>query len=190
MKNIPEIELVRHPETGELVPEEWKDIIGYESLYMISNYGRVISFRKNVHGKLLCLKKSNSGYININLYKEGKEKCINVHRLVAIHFLTGKIKYSVNHKNTIKNDNFILNLEWMTQSENINHAINNGLIKPYWKGKKNINLSKKIVSIKDLAIQEFESIKECSSVLNIKYDSIKQAVRKDYCVQGYKFYFI
>lgn len=127
--------------------EEWKDIIGYENLYQISNKGNVKSTRRN---KLLKLRLHKDGYYNIQLYYKMKMKSFRVNRLVAIHFVDNPHnKPFVNHKNGIKTDNFYLNLEWNTHEENMEHAKTNNLIKKGKEsplcGNKNASKNKSIV---------------------------------------------
>ena len=121
--------------------EEWKDIHGYEGLYQISNYGRGrtvdrVSFQRHWQGgqsrylhkrKIKKLFKRKDGYVCVNLTKNKKQRTFNVHRLVAIHFLP-KVdgKEYVNHIDSNKNNNHFLNLEWCSQSENIQYAYDNG----------------------------------------------------------------
>lgn len=107
--------------------EIWKDVKGFEGLYRVSNKGNVFIVKKGRNQKLLLVKK---GYLLCDLYKSGVKKRISVHRLVATHFLDKQLdKNQVNHKNGIKTDNRVENLEWMTNSENMRHAINLGLKK-------------------------------------------------------------
>lgn len=98
--------------------EEWKDIKGYEGLYQVSNEGRVFSIRKN---KLLSpVKNKKSGYIQVSLNKNTHL----VHRLVAEAFIPNtENKPVVDHINTIRTDNRIENLRWVTQKENNNNPI-------------------------------------------------------------------
>lgn len=102
--------------------EIWKNIIGYEGRYMISSFGRVKSILCNKE-KILSLKDIR-GYKNTCLWsKEKNRKTIQVHRLVAIHFIPNPLnKPQVNHINHIKDDNRIENLEWVTNSENVKHS--------------------------------------------------------------------
>lgn len=101
--------------------EVWVDIPGYDGEFQISNYGRVTRkiFLKPYH--------HISGYIH--LFVRGK--CKKQHRLIAEAFIP-KVdgKNFVNHKNGIKSDNRIENLEWVTISENIKHAYRLELIPP------------------------------------------------------------
>lgn len=104
--------------------EIWKEIIGFERYYKISNYGNVVSIRT---GKLLKLELTRGGYNRVQLNVNSNHKRFLVHRLVALHFLD-KIegKNEVNHINNIRNDNRLENLEWCTSKENQEHCINQG----------------------------------------------------------------
>lgn len=117
----------------ELEGEIWVDIIGYEGLYMVSNKGRIKSLevskttkngqvRKN-QLKLLKNRLDGQGYHYVSLYKNKVSLNHKVHRLVAINFVPNpQNKPQVNHKNFIKTDNTLDNLEWATNSENTIHS--------------------------------------------------------------------
>jgi hypothetical protein len=109
--------------------EIWKPIKKYESLYYVSNLGRI----KSSHYKNERILKQFiiKGYYYINLSKDNKVKKYRVNRLVAEAFICNQNnKSQVNHKDGIKEDNNINNLEWMTGSENQKHAFEIGLNKP------------------------------------------------------------
>lgn len=111
--------------------ENWKDIIGFEGLYQISDLGNVRSIRKNI---IMKPKQDEQGYYRITL----KNKLYLIHRLVGIHFIPNPLnKRTINHLNGVKTDNTINNLEWATDAENIKHAVDTGLINQ--KGSKNAN---------------------------------------------------
>lgn len=103
--------------------EIWLDLKGYEGLYKISNYGRVKSLEKK-GSKKESIKRGfvqHKGYVKVQLRKENIHKNYFVHRLVLINFLH-ESKLEVNHKNMIKTDNGVENLEYVTGSENVRHA--------------------------------------------------------------------
>lgn len=117
------------------IEEQWKDVSVLDNLYEISSNGnlRRKSIEKEKENKSLKSFPDKDGYlkvcINLNGYKN-----LAIHRLVAIHFIPNpENKKEVNHKNGIKTDNRILNLEWCTRRENQIHAIKNKL-QPIRKG--------------------------------------------------------
>lgn len=104
--------------------EEWKKIDGFIN-YSVSNLGNVRNDNNNYIFKKYLNKVNGYYYITINL--GNKKKVISVHRLVAKAFLPNpENKKTVNHKNNIRNDNILSNLEWATQKENIEHCIKEG----------------------------------------------------------------
>lgn len=113
----------------DLPHEEWRDVIGYEALYQVSNLGRVKSFFKGVF-KIRKPVLSKPGYFGINLYKNNLSKIIRIHILVAQAFIPNpEGKPEVNHRFGNKRDNRVSELEWMTGSENKQHAYDIGLKK-------------------------------------------------------------
>ena len=135
----------------------YKDIVGYESLYRINRCGLIVSSYKNK--KTLKPATDKDGYLRVTLVKDGTNKCHYVHRLVARTFIEDNSIKQVNHKNGIKNDNRVDNLEWVTCQENIKHCINTlGLrIKP-------VEQCNKCGDV----IKVWSSIKKASEGLNIK----------------------
>lgn len=114
--------------------EIWKNIVGYEGLYQVSNFGRVKSLPRNTPagmrgGKILNIEKSKNGYLRVNLWKNGKAKHFLVHRLVAEAFIPNPDNLPcVNHKNKQRDFNFVENLEWCTYEYNNNYEDHNELI--------------------------------------------------------------
>lgn len=111
--------------------ERWRDIIGYEGIYKISNLGRIQSLpRKRVKGKMLNPAKNNRGYLRVALCFEGKVRYDSVHRLVAETFIENpKNLPEVNHIDGNKLNNNVANLEWVTKGQNQIHAYKTGLRK-------------------------------------------------------------
>jgi hypothetical protein len=109
--------------------EVWKDISGYEGLYMISNLGRVKSMHKHTNRKSEFMTPGvhSHGYIEVHLSKNRVRTKYFIHRLVATHFIDAiDGKTEVNHIDNDKTNNCVTNLEWCTRRENINHAIKYG----------------------------------------------------------------
>ena len=94
--------------------EYWKTL-EEDNRYQISNFGRVMGTR----GKIISYQYHSNGYISTKI--GGIRK--SIHRLVAKTFVPNPLlKPQVNHKNGIKDDNRVENLEWVTQSENLKHS--------------------------------------------------------------------
>lgn len=112
--------------------EQWKYVVNYEGFYQVSDLGRIKSISRNIlrngvyffqsKGKILK-QGMNKGYLLISLYTNGTCKTRKSHQLVAEAFLNHKpcgLKLVVNHKNFIRTDNRVENLEIVTQRENAN----------------------------------------------------------------------
>lgn len=117
-------------EVGEyiyILEEKWKSLVfeGEYTVYEVSNTGKV---RNSKTGKLLSHYTDKDGYLHTTIMFHGKLRHKGVHRYVATAFIENpENKPQVNHINGNKKDNFYLNLEWMTGSENVKHAFKAGL---------------------------------------------------------------
>lgn len=113
--------------------EIWKSIEGYEGKYEISTFGRVKSLSdKNGKKRELILKPriGKQGYLYLNLWENSKGRAKKIHRLVAETFLEKpENAQCVNHKNCVKTDNRVENLEWCSFSYNAKHASQNGRLR-------------------------------------------------------------
>lgn len=111
--------------------EEWRDIKGFEGFYQISNYGLIKGIQRKIYRdnfytirKEKILKKSldKDAYEKIILSKLNKDYTFQVHRLIGSAFLNNPTNLpTINHKNKIKSNNFVLNLEWASHRENSCH---------------------------------------------------------------------
>ena len=118
--------------------EIWKDVVGYEGLYQVSDKGQIKSlkrYRNNGNGKYLQKEKilksyiGKNGYCIVDLYKNGKRKKCLLHRLVAEAFIYNpQNKPCINHIDCHKTNNNINNLEWCTYKENMQEAVKNKLV--------------------------------------------------------------
>lgn len=110
--------------------EIWRDIEGYEGKYQVSNEGRVKALALEGMGigrsqKEHILRQADlRGYKRVGLSKDGVVKWYSVHRLVAKAFIPNPNNYPVtDHINTIRDDNRVENLRWVTQKENNRNEI-------------------------------------------------------------------
>jgi hypothetical protein len=176
------------PLTADDLVEQWKDIQGYEGIYKISDFGNIKSFKFN---KELNIIGSNcNGYRKVCLSKDGVINKFLIHRLVGFAFIPNpENKPNINHKNGIRNDNRVGNLEWCTQKENALHAFEIGLSKKgihhYRYGKKNPNFSKKgkdhwkAKTILDLSTGVFyESLEDAAKFNSVKHDTLRKYLTK------------
>lgn len=106
--------------------EAWKDIVGYEGLYQVSNLGRVKSLPKYHYSTERILKQTvnkRDGRLSVMLVGRGKNKRVNVHRLVGIAFVENSNNYKeLNHKDENPQNNRSDNLEWCDRKYNMNYG--------------------------------------------------------------------
>ena len=113
--------------------EIWKDVKGFEGFYQVSNLGRVRSLDRiavsenrstqKIKGAIKKVKVGKNGYYMVMFYKDSKYKCAYVHRLVAQAFIPNPDNLpQVNHKDEIRTNNCVDNLEWCDSKYNNNYG--------------------------------------------------------------------
>lgn len=162
--------------------EQWKPIKGFED-YEVSDAGRIRSldhYVKNgvgfriVRGRILKLIPDKNGYYMIGLKRGGKHFPKKVHRLVAEAFISNpESKPQINHKNFVKTDNRVSNIEWVTQSENMLHSYRNGNM--------DNALEKKRKPVKCSNGMVFNSSYDAANYLNVNVFKGKKKIR---CIAG------
>ena len=157
--------------------EIWKDVVGFEGSYKVSNFGNV----KSLRNKKILIPSINRGYKRITLCKNGKRENKVIHRIVAEAFLDNPKNFlCVNHKDENKLNNCVENLEWCDIKYNTNYGTcierrskNNQ--KPVNQYDLNMNF-----------IKRYESIKEASNGNYSLYTHIGECCKgKHFSVGGY-----
>lgn len=185
-----------------IVGERWKDVVGFEGLYQVSNKGRVkslINYFKSVGIRILKQGLDMYGYPQVVLTKDGKKYPKKPHRLVAVAFIPNtENKPHINHKKGVKTDNRDSELEWVTPKENTVHSFKvlGRVGVGYNKGKVGeLNWNSKKVNQIDLksgeVINTFYGAAEASRILNISRRCIGRAAsggRLTY--MGYKWEYV
>jgi hypothetical protein len=120
-----------------------EEIRGFER-YLVTRDG--VIFNKKSNRRIKCFTRKD-GYQQCTLRQNKKPKIVYIHRIVAIQFLINdEARWQVNHKNGIKNDNRVENLEWVTPSENTIHAYKTGLKTPKLSAYEKVAISNRVVS--------------------------------------------
>lgn len=168
---------------GQPCVEQWVPIKDYEGLYEISNLGRLKSFcrwgnwmhKGDFYMKVQLFNKK--GYLISGLSKEQKQTKKSIHRLVALHFIPNPDNLpQVNHNSESgdKTDNRFWMLQWCTNDQNREHAIENGL---YFKGLKGeSHYLSKLTEKEVLEIRELQSTKtrlELCAIYNVSVTAIR-----------------
>lgn len=162
--------------------ETWKEIAGYEDLYQVSTLGRIRSLGNNgKKPRILVQEITIWGYCRVRLFDSNHEsKHYAVHRLVASAFIGDCTDMDVNHKNEIKTDNRLENLEIVTRKENCNYGTRNErLSKHHFKSEKIRRTPVDMCDKKTHAvIKSFPSILEAERATGIDNGGINKCVLK------------
>jgi len=161
--------------------EIWKDVIGYEGMYQVSNIGRVKSISRYIThsngvvqkftGRILkqCIDRSGYPYVGLSISQDCTLK--KVHRLVATAFIPNPLNLpQINHITGIKKDNSVNNLEWCTGMDNVKHSWSMGLCE------KAREVSSKIV-INTVTLEEYPSIRIAALKNNVHVESLYSMLR-------------
>ena len=175
--------------------EIWKDIVGFEGEFQVSNLGAVRSLTRYVqqvnrwgqvvsriqHGRVLKPKSDKNGYQHINGVMERKGSTVCVHRMVALAFIPNpENKPQVNHIDGEVKNNRVENLEWCTNSENHIHAFKVLGRKANGGPKKPVRIIKNDVS------HCFTCVKEAADFLKVGKTAIMNAAKGPYKCKGYE----
>lgn len=172
--------------------EIWKDIKGYEGLYQVSNFGRVLSINRTRKGrynsivpvkrKFKNFKTTWDGYYDVTLCKDSKLKSFRVHRLVAEAFIPNPNNYpQVNHKDENKTNNVV----WINEDGSVDYEKTN---LEWCDCKYNNNYSKYKVSHKiECNGITNPSIRECERKIGIYSTTIKHHLKSGKPYKGYLF---
>lgn len=157
-----------------------KPVIGLEGLYEVSDTGVVWSLNYRRNGKRRELRPDNDakGYQIVGLYKNGCRVKHSVHRIVASAFIQNpESKRTVNHKNGVKSDNRVQNLEWNTYSENNHHSYKHLGRKPKFGG--DSPLAKGVHQFTKLNqfVKSFRSVADAGRETGLGYRSISGNAR-------------
>jgi hypothetical protein len=175
--------------------EIWKDIVGFEGEFQVSNLGAVRSLTRYVqqvnrwgqvvsriqHGRMLSQCSDKDGYKRVSgvFPRKGATGC--VHRIVAGAFIPNpENKPQVNHIDGDVENNCVENLEWCTNSENHLHAFKQLGRKP------NIGPKKPVRITKDDTTQYFDGVKDAADFLEVGKTAIMNAARGPYKCKGYE----
>lgn len=175
----------------DLEEEIWKDVVGYEGTYEVSSFGRVKSLARTVfvnkhyqpiRERILAINMNTGKYSVVELSMFGKHKTTLVHRLVAAAFIPNPNNLAtINHIDGNKQNNRVGNLEWMTQLDNVRHAISIGIGTSGCTGRFNEKHHRsKVVYQYDLNgvfIKQFPSLSEVGRQLNVTICAVSMCIR-------------
>lgn len=172
------------PKKEVLFMEQWLDVVNFEGLYEISSRGNLRKVIPTGYKNMSLNSYDKDGYVKTSLRKNGQRYYFRVHRLVASTFIENPNDYPVvNHKDGIKDNNSVDNLEWCSVSYNTKHAFdelgrighNGGMNKPV----DQIDLSTKKV------INTYNSITDAGNSVGVTMQAIWNAINNKTVSKNY-----
>ena len=152
-------------------------INGKETDYLCNDLGQVFSLKRG-HKLELTYNLLWHGYYMCYLYVDGKRHDLLLHRIIASTFVSNPSnKKQVNHKNGIKTDNRAVNLEWVSQSQNIKHAYDNKLMTKTFKDCYNALLSEEQVRQIRIMIKNKMKQRSIANIFNVSEQIISRIKR-------------
>jgi hypothetical protein len=159
--------------------EAWKDVVGFEGIYIVSNYGEIKSvdrydkFGKFIKGKTRKQQVNAWGYFSIILCDDNRRKQLLAHRVVAEAFISNPLGLpEINHKDENKQNNRVENLEWCDRTYNANYGT--------CAERSGISSGRPVIQ-KTLCgefVQQYPSVSHAARAMNVSQQSISNVVRK------------
>lgn len=193
---------LRHPELwmffiGDNMEEKFQPVVGYEGYYEVSESGNIYRCERTIlvsrsrskpywllRPRIKVKTSNRGGYLLVDLCKGSKNsKRCSVHRLVGIAFIPNPLNLpEINHKDGIKNNNRVTNLEWSTHQNNVLHAIRTGLSHPMpKKGEQHSQAKltiKKVTEIKQLLASKKYSQYQIAAMFGVSKSAIESIAIK------------
>ncbi len=170
--------------------EIWRQVPGYEGIVEISSLGRArscirVSVSKIGVARMMPFRNlkgspTDEGYLTVTIGSDGRSKTLKLHRMVAMAFIPNpENKPHVNHKNGIKTDNRLINLEWNTSSENTTHSYKYLGRQSYFADNYNRENKSRPVYCPTLSVSYY-SVRDASRELGISTTMISAVCNGDY----------
>ena len=161
----------------KLLNEKWIYVNDKKTKYKVTTDGVIYRIYKDGRRKELKYFKDKDGYLRATIYLKGERISHGVHIFVAKAFIPNpENKPQVNHKDGVKTNNCVYNLEWCTAKENIQHAHRTGLTKPkrMEDHPNSVYTNSQIERVCELLSENEETMKSISKITNVSYTVVKQ----------------